>query len=211
MKGRPILFSGPMVRALLAGTKTVTRRVVKPQPRVVDVAPRFAPNTWGFYGDAPPIGSKSAKQLGGWPENGRVVRCPYGDPGERLWVRETWFSDALRSSDDGNVIPDREECVYYRADADRALAEDMEGCWRPSIHMPRWASRITLEITGVRVERLQEITEEEVVREGIPRSTNIFEQTTSEAFEQLWREINGDESWEANPWVWAVSFRRITP
>lgn len=202
MKERPILFSGPMVRALLAGTKTQTRRVVKPQPTHFNPAgvPRLAK----------PVGSS------------KVIQCPYGQHGDRLWVRETWQTFE-RGYNVYKAIPTRrpsDSCVLYAAD-------DVDGDlgWRPSIHMPRWASRITLEITSVRVERLQDISEADAIAEGIERkedgigwkrgpiSGDVPNTATRTgfpglAYQSLWEQINGPGSWDANPWVWVIEFRR---
>ena len=188
MRERPILFSAPMVRAILAGAKTQTRRPVKPRK---DRA----------------IGCELAcYELADEFNAGDYMNAPWA-PGDRLWVRET-FCDHWHM--DRGVIE-------YRADGE--LDSDMfdAGCtWRPSIHMPRWASRITLEVTGVRVEQLQEISYEDAKAEGAefwrndgtltelpPCSAHRYE------FEDLWTSINGADSWDANPWVWVVSFRRL--
>ena len=209
MTDRPILFGAPMVRALLAGTKTQTRRVVKPQPRTVDEKPRHLPNEWGFWG-------------GSYPDHGSAVRCPYGAPGDRLWVRETW---AL--VDDRSKPATTRSGVLYRATDRRERSFSGSEKWRPSIHMPRWASRITLEVTGVRVERLQDISEEDAKAEGAAHRiapggdlSAVFDALPGEEaapigyqahFRDLWESINGAESWAADPWVWVVSFRRVTP
>lgn len=205
MKERPILFSAPMVRAILDGSKTQTRRVVKPQP---------------IY---------DGKFAGGWKvvgKNGHEAAtcgplvselCPYGQPGDRLWVRETW---AAPHSEDGRP-PRAIQCDQLRI---HYLASEGRGglVWRPSIHMPRWASRITLEITGVRVERLQEISEADAIAEGIERSYDQWRDyrtdqavnypsaaTPIDSYRTLWEEINGQGSWDANPWVWVVEFKRL--
>lgn len=191
MKERPILFSGPMVRAILDGTKTQTRRVVKPQ----------------FAADAIPVEMPATDPAGGWVVPGHsgvwwcdaaanpddVRRCPYGQPGDRLWVREAWARTRVFGA----------EMVVYREGDNRT---DYGGPWKPSIHMPRWASRITLEITSVRVERLQDISEADAIAEGVytdPASPAY------DAYAQLWDEINGPGSWAANPWVWVLEFRRL--
>jgi hypothetical protein len=218
VRERPILFSAPMVRAILYGTKTQTRRVVirrmKDEGEWVKVRPvrGYTPET---------IRSE-------YP-------CPYGQPGDRLWVREAC---GIRA-DLG-----RQAGVVYRADhPGEALPfghiYDEATRWRPSIHMPRWASRITLEITDVRVERAQEITEADAIAEGInPRTAlamngmSYFPNLQAWAltdngipgagepehghrgvFAQLWDSLNAPRGygWEANPWVWVVSFRRINP
>lgn len=179
MKERPILFSGPMVRAILAGTKTQTRRVVKLKD--------------GQY--MPPSQSADGP---GWAQ---LLRgCPYGKPGDRLWVRETWF----------DAVSALHSCVLYRASDDHPGNEVK---WSPSIHMPRWASRITLEITGVRVERLRSISAEDAIAEGVGEHGQLdgvhVANNPIGAYGVLWREINGPDSWEANPWVWVVDFKQV--
>lgn len=184
MREKPILFSGPMVRAILEGSKTQTRRVCK-----LDVR-----------GGMPQ------------PEFDSLLRyCPYGQPGDRLWVRETcwlygrWEVKGVRKNGKPSwrfvLIGKRVRFDKPGTDESMAYWGGGEGwSWRPSIHMPRWASRITLEITGVRVERLGEISESDARAEGV--------QSVAE-FKELWASINGPGSWEANPWVWVVEFRRI--
>ena len=222
MKERPILFSAPMVRALLAGTKTQTRRVVKPQP------------------------SSVIHDLFIWKDNAApreelLALCPYGQSGDRLWVREAWqYADW---TDDGYPW------IGYRADDTRKLCDRISSeewserlmdtwaalsapenyaidnraadrRWRPGIHMPRWASRILLEITGVRVERLQDISEADARAEGAPPSHPSIDRISREFgyadfprswYAQLWEQINGAGNWAANSWVWVVEFRRIHP
>jgi hypothetical protein len=181
MKERPILFSAPMVRALLDGSKTQTRRVVKPTPEWIGQS-----------------GVLSYRGRVGLPH----ALCPYGQPGDRLWVRETHM--------------DLGACYLYRADAsaeqERAIVAPRQP-WRPAIHMPRAASRITLEITGVRVERLQDISEADALEEGITYNdipnNGLDPMRARTWFRGLWESINGPGSWEANPWVWAVSFNRL--
>ena len=217
VKERPILFSAPMVRAILEGRKTVTRRPVKVQPRSrADI---------GSYGKGQPfIRNPDVTKLN--PE------CPLGKPGERLYVRETCFINDYREA----CVPvdERESCeIHYRADG----IPDFEGeeeliRWRPSIHMPRWASRILLEVTDVRVERLQDISEGQAVDEGLvwegvkdgqtywnhtdhrypPGSHQQFSVSGTDAvsaFRDLWNSTSGD--WDANPWVWVVEFKRVQP
>ncbi|MBW6364985.1 hypothetical protein KZ864_01850 [Pseudomonas aeruginosa] len=186
MKERPILFSGPMVRAILEGRKTVTRRVVKDT---------------GFYAiDAAIHGNDVALR----EREALSTRCPFGQPGDRLWVRETFADIGCR--------------LTFRADL-----EDGAHCsvtrWTPSLHMPRWASRILLEITSVRVERLQDISEEQAIAEGPPGlafpappgSHWVTEDGRRRAFMRLWDDVNGAGAWDANPWVWVVEFKRVTP
>ena len=195
-KERPILFSGPMIRAILAGAKTQTRRVVKPQSAILT--------------------DEMARALGVQPpaqQNPPVIRCPYGVPGDRLWVRETfaWLSD-------GTGCPDDADGVLYRA-TDPGWDDEKTGLrWRPSIFMPWAASRILLEITDVRVERLQEISEADARAEGVTPTFPIYgdcggfeHEGHRDAFIRLWESINGAGSWDANPWVWVVSFRQILP
>ena len=198
MKESPILFSAPMVRAILDGTKTQTRRVVKIKT------------------------PKSASFLDYSVDGVRVGPCPFGEPGDRLWVRETW---AAPHSEDGRP-PSAIQCDQLRI---HYLASEGRGglVWRPSIHMPRWASRITLEITGVRVERLWEVSETDAVAEGVasitvsdggasrwvnysrPDSKGSAFGDARSSYRSLWEEINGQGSWDANPWVWVVEFKRL--
>lgn len=168
MKERPILFSGPMVRAILSGAKTQTRRVVK------GVALE-----WLAEGFTPEFVAS--------PDN---YVCPYGQSCDRLWVRETFWQPR-----------DKSETLFK---ADGAIL----GCgkWKPSIHMPRWASRITLEIVSVRVERLNDISEQDARAEGAPP---LDATGYRGGFFHLWQSINGHDSLDANPWVWVVEFRRL--
>lgn len=232
IKERPILFSAPMVRAILDGRKTVTRRAIKVQPHI-DASGNFC------------VGSSNYGQDGyGKPVTKHFVNscCPYGKPGDRLWVRETF---ALLGNEDGCCIDWQDNLVkgdergaarIYRASCppgDYGLnqipakaewkpdteAMEYDGAWRPSIHMPRWASRILLEITDVRVERLQDITYEQAAAEGVHRGP-LREWCASDeggachkypvpAFRDLWQSVGGN--WDANPWVWVVEFKRVTP
>lgn len=213
MKLRPILFSTAMVQAILDGRKTQTRRVVKVQPRDDNQRwqlSRMLEST-----------SKSDKKNEGklhWVvmENDYSIKeydpryfvCPYGQPGDILWVRETW-APALGD-------------ICYKADySEETLAdEENKGIWKPSIHMPFAAARIFLRIKSVRVERLQDISEADAVAEGTtPAKIQIVAalfQTTSarrcyrDGFKSIWQSINGAESWNANPWVWVVEFERIS-
>lgn len=204
MKERPILFSAPMVRAILDGTKTQTRRVAK----------RTA--------------NGHIKETGGhrrWhiADFDAYLACPYGQPGDRLWVRETW---AYHVQAMGSAT-DQDGPWVYAADGNFALQSRLCDRWRPSIHMPRVASRITLEITGVRVERLWEVSETDAVSEGVgsitvsdggesrwvnysrPDSKGSAFGDARSSYRSLWEEINGQGSWDANPWVWVVEFKRL--
>ena len=186
MKLRPILFSAPMVRALLAGAKTQTRRAVKPQPGAGQTITEYREGDGFCVATDPP--SRSVV---------RDLPCPYGQPGDQLWVRET---AAVGHSYDGKAR------VCYRSDGDVELSPDRK--WTPSIFMSRRHSRISLEITNVRVERLQEISESDARSEGISKNQcpDWHAQTD---YRVLWESINGPGSWDANPWVWAIEFRRV--
>lgn len=222
MTERPILFSGPMVRALLDGRKTQTRRVIKLPTRTRDGHAIYERPDMGGW-EATTVGGGSAFRVGKGGERIPVpeapgiwhrtcavcISAPY-DVGDRLWVRETFDWDG----DDPNTI-------HYHATHDKDFDCFIKK-WRPSIHMPRWASRILLEITAVRVERLQDISEEDAEAEGVlafhsqspgleARPYYRSMQSNRGLFEQLWGSINGDESWAANPWVWAITFKRLTP
>lgn len=218
MKERPILFSAPMVRAILAGTKTQTRRVVKipgvmPRTSFTITHPdeeivRFDDGTFHYLSTAAMSGPYA---------------CPYGQPGDRLWVRETWgtgsrpdpfegWRDGIEyraddfDLDEHDLLPLHHECVPDDVD----LSSIRSG-WRPSIHMPRWASRITLEITDVHVERLQDISEADARSEGVTplAGPDDLPGVWTGAFERLWDSINGTGAWLANPWVWVVSFQQV--
>lgn len=208
MRERPILFRAPMVRALLNGSKTQTRRAVKFPIKCLDTGCELA-------------GSELSHELARRPE-----LCPYGQPGDRLWVRETYFGNHYLHPNE----PEDERELHYRADG----YENFEGeqiVWRPSIFMPRWACRLELEITRVRVERLQRCSHSDAVAEGVYRiqvgsgyadrfsamPTNwaaVVERSTDSyddarlAYRDLWESINGAGSWAANPWVWVVEFKR---
>lgn len=190
MKERPINLKAWEVRAILDGRKTQTRRIVKNQPEWIRPAVGRDGIAWGYCGSG--------------PENG--IRCLYGQPGDRLWVRETHLNHAL---------PGYSPVWFYRADDDE---KPHDRKWIPSILMPRKASRITLEVESVRVERLNEISEEDAKAEGIERSDGawvsydeIMRRYTApkNSFRSLWQSINGPESWAENPWVWVVTFRRV--
>ena len=218
MKERPILFSGPMVRALLAGTKTQTRRILKLKP--------------GFD-----FQERDDGRLWPWAEH--PDRCddvwmpsPHGQPGDRLWVREAFrfpaSLDGLSPSECGEKALDAGyrtpwAPTQFEADSTRTgewrgfdtpPAETKPGKLRPGIHMPRWASRITLDIKAVRIERLQDISEQDAAAEGVATwapgalSPDSLNADPSDQFRWLWCSINGPDSWDANPWVWVVEFAR---
>ena len=198
MTERPIFFAAPMVRAILAGTKTQTRRVCKA---------------------ATDEDGTEFRDADGWPMRddsgcGEVrAACPYGAPGDRLWVREAFMHVPADYCWEASVsIPCRPALTVYRADHDER--ESRGAGWTPSIHMPRSLSRITLEITGVMVERLQAIKGEDVLAEGsaFPDAAGASPEQLHarwQPFRDLWESINGPGSWDANPWVWAISFRRL--
>jgi hypothetical protein len=233
MADRPILFSGPMVRALLAGTKTQTRRPVKfPHLNPLGV---WEPQTIGGpNGGRTARGETIPEQGAMWhTRTGDSIGCPYGQPGDRLWVRE----NTLKIEDHGWVGPvfvesaagrDALEWGYGESD-DPDFIQPYDLKVRPSIHMPRKYARLLLEITGVRVERLQAISEDDSKAEGVhdwlaslaqdPKVTQgdvdalIARYGTGyrAVYAALWESINGAGSWDANPWVWVVEFKRVTP
>lgn len=202
-KERPILFNGAMVRAILAGQKTQTRRAVK------GVA-------LDWLGSA-----KFTPEYVASPGNGL---CPFGQPGDRLWVREAHatFPTHGQHRADGErwgpwgglpttVSEDGKQIAYYREGFDRCDP----GRWRPSIHMPRWACRLVLEITDVRVERLQAISEADALAEGVGAESVEgltfagVERPAGFAFRDLWISTGG--GWDSNPWVWVIEFKRVIP
>ena len=210
MKERPILFSAPMVQAILSGRKTQTRRILK--------------GSTEHKGPYNPAYLEAHKKSPGWSEI-----CPYGRPGDRLWVRETHGFGKHAGE------------IVYKADGGWANIPGFQvvacdkGKWRPSIHMKRAHSRILLEIVAVRVERLHDISEEDALAEGMGKITkdgalfkygipdrdgypgnddsgwpwDQWEVKASKAFQKLWKSINGEKSWDENPWVWVVEFKRI--
>lgn len=230
MKVRSIIFSAPMVRAILDGHKVQTRRIVKPQPNIVHA----------IHNDA----SIETNLI--FRGNSQKIHSPYGSPSDQLWVRENWRITAW-DEDDGTIridyladgaksswltIPesaDPDGEIFIRLwqqsseDAEKAgcpLDEDERYNWesgqspcrvRPSIYMPRWASRIALEITGIRVERLQEISEQNAISEGacppLYADEPVFDCRL--AYQQLWESVHGKGSWDKNPFVWVIEFNRI--
>ena len=194
MKEHPLLMQGPLVRATLEGRKTQTRRPVKPQPD----------------NDIPDV------------EYSWAARCPMGQAGDRLWVRETFaMVHGCQDIDSGYVdewmvpldIPkdsrDGFWSVLYRAEDERfdESGEERGFSWRPSIHMPRWACRLVLPLVSVRVERVQDITEEDAKAEGVERISSC--KTARDSFRALWISIYGEASWDANPWVWVAEWKEI--
>ncbi|MDT9738455.1 hypothetical protein [Klebsiella quasipneumoniae] len=227
MTERGMIFNAEMVRALLSGRKTQTRRIMKVQPEsnqlgllLITDSTKHSDIGKYHWGESNATGNHVRSKL---------FSCPFGAVGDRIWVRETW------SSDFANYYPN--DRVWYAADNNRRLdIEVVDGVrgiyspesdvhvpfrWQPSIHMPRWASRILLEITDVRVERLNAISEEDARAEGIidggclncgepePCGCANPEPDATDAFAYLWQSIYGQESWNANPWVWVIEFERV--
>lgn len=209
MKESPIIFNGDMVRAILAGRKTQTRRLMKPQPIFT---PMHGENVHWQWGDV-----QGSGRIEGFTSR-RQCDAPLGKIGDHLWVRECF--SAWWSRDTGK----RTHVLGYRADIDPA---DWDGFgvddpwwlnakWEPSIHMPRAFSRIALEITDVRVERLHSISEADAAAEGLKQSAiESFAKATVRpgafAFRDLWMSVYSADSWESNPWVWAITFKRVQP
>jgi hypothetical protein len=201
MKERPILFSAPMVRALLDGTKTQTRRAMRVQPgdETTVTVEHFNQTVIDRHGDEQP----GPEIFGAWWDDGESgLRCPYGAPGDRLWVREAFSGE--HDYDNGHAGVPWPPSAWFTTDPIWYWADGNpeHGDWtkpRPSIHMPRWASRINLEVTDVRAERLWDIRDADVQAEGC--------QGTKLTYAKLWESINGKGSWDANPWCWAVSFK----
>ncbi|HBW9669615.1 TPA: hypothetical protein MFS57_000575 [Klebsiella pneumoniae] len=222
MTERGMIFNAEMVRAILDGRKTQTRRIMKPQPEPCPRGGHWWPSN--VFKTMLHVEDEMQNGKGCW---GGLVgdACPFGDVGDRIWVRETWARY--------NIDQNRHD-IAYRATTPADWPE--EGRWRPSIHMPRTASRIQLEITDVRVERLNAISEEDAQREGV--HTEVWDQTVvarnyaardeffqfwsedmphyvemnqlyRSSFRSLWESIYGSENWLANPWVWVIEFKRV--
>jgi len=211
MTDRPILFNGPMVRALLNGSKTQTRRVVKARPdRNMGKRCMLQPH-----------------ELAGEVNQGEYSNCPYGQPSDRLWVREN-FQPFLNDECDGDMrlanwtTGENYHCSFPASHGIHEFMDEednLKSSVKPSIHMPRWASRIMLEITGVRVERLQEISEADAIAEGITKGPDhyappvpkkvkaFYDGSAKRGYHSLWESINGIGSWDLNPWVWVVEFK----
>ena len=213
VKERGMIFNGEMVRAILEGRKTQTRRVIKLEHERGFQNPVIR----GKNGAVSSVSCRLAPTL-----------CPHGKPGDHIWVRETFqgplfdYEQMEAYLEDGSKFEKPEFCVY-KADGKPAPeffdADDNLHCrWRPSIHMPRWASRILLEVTDVRVERLNAISQDDAIAEGAPPSHPSIDCVSQEYgfpdfsrswFGQTWQHIYGEESWQDNPWVWVIEFKRI--
>lgn len=221
MKQRPILFSGPMVRAILEGKKTQTRRVVRPQPVLKPCADEKVGHAWHW--------KKGRREAIWWEKIATPIsmlqHCPYGGPGDRLWVRETWQTSRQYDDTKPSEIPE-DSSLWYAADwtSIRRLGQK-PGKTRPSIFMPRWASRLMLEVVEARAERLQDISEDDARAEGVSPDGYIkarpvtyhegeFQHTAfRDTFRGLWDSINAKRGfgWDVNPWIWVVSFKKNSP
>lgn len=230
MKEIPIIFSTPMVQAILDGRKTMTRRIIKPQPMlgIMDQKGKdaliTAGETFGFDYKADGWMWKGCRYLP-WPD-GLISRCPYGFAGDTvLWVRETWNVDLSGGLFDSKL----EGIPHYFYKASEEEPEQLR--WKPSIHMPKSACRIWLEVVSVKVERLKEISVRDCEAEGIQQLNQSLMQIVSngvefrdyskkaellndglpakDSFKSLWQTIHGKDSWELNPWLWVIEFRRI--
>ena len=226
----PLLFIGPMSSAVLADLKTMTRRVVKPVGNDEGfVLQDYGDGFWPYRSEDGESGFYRDRQ--GYDVEERI-KCPYGQSGDRIWGKETFFAfgrwetrySEKKGRDEWHFVDMTMECGhrYHYPVADDTLILGAKGrggttpMWwkRPAIFMPRVASRILLEVTAVKVERLQDISEADCVAEGCPGGHGSipeypYASTPLEHYHWLWNSINGPGSWEANPWVWAVSFRRI--
>ncbi|CEJ65293.1 MULTISPECIES: hypothetical protein [Citrobacter] len=228
---RGMIFNGEMVRAILDGRKTQTRRIMAIQPehselglrRVID-SKNGRDNGKYFWSQSDACGLKARS---------KVFGCPYGEVGDRIWVRETFQGPLVPEElfEEYRAHPEKFETPQYceySADGGAKpeycdLDDNLRHGWRPSIHMPRWASRILLEITNVGVQRLQSISPNDAAREGlvklpatgrycINQGDQYFGDASHDArevFSWLWASIYGEESWNANPWVWVIEFKRI--
>jgi len=220
-KERPILFSAPMVRAILEGRKIVTRREIKPRMRSADIQFELHQQTDGSWRPMHTFDESCMDNQG----TEHPIVCPYGKPGDRLWVRETWYCNHFEVQQGPYLQPaDMTDLDQAREDGELAYAADGltpyeqdQPTWKPSIHMPRWACRILLEITDVRVERLQDISRADIRAEGLQCPPELASDDVSPnyrdwyplAWRDLWESTGGN--WDANPWVWVVEFKRVTP
>ena len=218
MTEHPILFSAPMVRAILSGQKTQTRRLVKWR----NVAPGLNLGFSGLWAVETPAGwvlESESRTSSEWRCD--PTPCKYGRAGDRMWGRETVFINHYMGLQ--TPVEERADCeLWYRATDEKDLmaGEDAEGIrWTPSIHMPRWTARLLLDLLQVRVERLQSISREDAIAEGIvqlkdggyglPAGDHYHSSDPRQSYFSLWEAINGPGSVEANPWVWVVEFRRV--
>jgi hypothetical protein len=200
-----MIFNAEMVRAILDGRKTQTRRIIKPQPELTERS------GFSWKGSVYGCGSDARETN----RNFAHVKCPFGKVGDRIWVRETFrvmgcATDVARlmyKASDRSSFTESTKTVPVGT-----CTKQPSQNWTPSIHMPRWASRITLQISDVRVERLNAISEEDAMVEGVTPSTHVItppEAVHRVSFLKLWMDIYGEESWQANPWVWVIEFERV--
>ena len=202
MKEHPIIFSAEMVRAILDGRKTQTRRIVKPQPVALPEIELEAGDV--ILEDGTPHKIVAPAKNSGNAAAGRLyrkrLRCPYGQPGDRLWVRESWWE-----------CTDNNDSPKYVADGPPPTTDRRQYRKRPSIHMPRWASRITLKVKAVRVERVQEIRREDALAEGVSGGCGPNYDFALFGFKRLWDSINAKRGfgWDVNPWVWVIEFEPL--
>ncbi|MLT90651.1 hypothetical protein DRW69_15325 [Salmonella enterica subsp. enterica] len=218
MKERGMIFNSEMVRAILEGRKTQTRRIMKVQPgtpefglrRIIESS-KANENGMYFWSQDDACGIKARS---------KPFLFPYGEVGDRIWVRETWqvIHDHIDESSHveyrtyAQSIPKEKDRYWHTVYAEHfgdESREDRGFPWRPAIHMPRWASRITLEITDVRVERLNSISDSDASKEGCCIADMESGDCLSDVFTRLWTSIYGDDSWQANPWVWVIEFKRV--
>jgi hypothetical protein len=201
MKERPSLMSAPMVLAIIDDKKSKTRRL----------------NGLEFFSENDPENWRCVRVRDGIAffvyknsPHEREAKCPYGKIGDRLWVRESWRTETNAHD---KLAPSKlrgDENILYEADGNWRDNHTV-GRLRPSIHMPRWASRILLEITDLRVERLKDISDADAIAEGVDRTNTSISGYATKRFRRLWESINGPGSWDKNPWVWVISFKRIKP
>lgn len=199
---KPIIFNSEMVRAILEGRKTQARIAIKPQPK--DMTTQVIHLTDGIR----------------FATEDKPIKCPFGQPGDKLWCRETWAVDDAYDHLSSSQLPIDDVTVFLKSLTPSDKPHDtlnLRGKWRPSIFMPKWASRLQLRIKDVRVERVQDITEADARTEGCVKSNLSMsigidrDSTYRENFEKLWNSINEKRGygWDVNPWVWVVEFERI--
>ena len=232
MKERGMIFNSEMVRAILDGRKTQTRRIMKVQPESNQLGLLLITDSTK-HSDIGKYHWAESNATGNHVRS-KLFSSPFGAVGERIWVRETW---ATLGNEDGCYVDwednlckgdERSAARIYRASCEQrpgdyglwSIPDDaywkphtkehkFEGAWRPSIHMPRWASRILLEITDVRVERLKSISDRDALREGCSAADMKSGDCVADVFARLWASIYGSDSWNANPWVWVIEFKRV--
>lgn len=208
MKEIPILFSTPMVQAILAGRKSITRRM-QGLEKINEKPDNYAYNYAykGIHPENPSVHIFGRLFLGVWVET-IYIKCPYGQPGDVLWVRETF----MRMPREGFFNYKAHHPIFKYADDKIQLLKEFGLKWKPSIHMPKEAARIWLKVVNVRVERLHEITEQDAIAEGVETLGLYpgYSVSSRGKFEGLWNHINGAESWDSNPWVWVVEFEVLS-